>query len=131
MPRPRSLGAWLAGRPPPLGSYALLLARRAPGRRSSRAADRARPAALHVRQGRDRADLVTYAVFLILEDVIKLIWGVESLCASQPYGLLGNFDVAGLPYPSTTSLLVAVAIVVGASSPGALSAPGTASCCSR
>src|SRR5690606_17755197 len=31
--------------------------------------------------------LVTYAVFLILEDVIKLIWGVESLSAWQPYAL--------------------------------------------
>ena len=36
--------------------------------------------------------LVTYAVFLILEDVIKLIWGVESYFAYQPYALLGSID---------------------------------------
>jgi len=57
--------------------------------------------------------LVTYAVLLILEDVIKLIWGVESYSAFQPYGLLGNFDVAGLPYTVYDAMLVVVAILVG------------------
>ena len=58
--------------------------------------------------------LVTYAVLLILEDVIKLVWGVESYSAFQPYGLLGNFEVAGLPYTVYDAMLVVVAIVVGA-----------------
>ena len=58
--------------------------------------------------------LVTYAVLLILEDLIKLVWGVESYSAYQPYGLLGNFDVGGLPYTVYDALLVVVAIVVGA-----------------
>jgi branched-chain amino acid transport system permease protein len=40
--------------------------------------------------------LVTYSVFLILEDVTKLIWGVNPYNASQPYGLLGRVSVAGL-----------------------------------
>jgi branched-chain amino acid transport system permease protein len=57
--------------------------------------------------------LVTYAVLLILEDVIKLVWGVESYSAFQPYGLLGNFDVAGLPYTVYDAVLVVVAILVG------------------
>ncbi len=57
--------------------------------------------------------LVTYAILLILEDVIKLAWGVESYSAYQPYGLLGNFEVAGLPYTVYDALLVAVAIGVG------------------
>ena len=34
--------------------------------------------------------LVTYALFLILEDLVKLVWGVESYFVSEPYGLLGN-----------------------------------------
>lgn len=58
--------------------------------------------------------LVTYSVFLILEDVIKLVWGVESYSAYQPYGLLGNIDVGDLPYTVYDALLVIVAIVVGA-----------------
>lgn len=57
--------------------------------------------------------LVTYAVFLILEDTIKLVWGVESLSAYQPYGLLGNFELGGLPYTVYDAMLVAVAIAVG------------------
>ncbi len=57
--------------------------------------------------------LVTYAVFLILEDLIKLVWGVESLSAYQPYGLLGNFELAGLPYTVYDALLIAVAIAIG------------------
>ena len=50
--------------------------------------------------------LVTYSVFLILEDVIKLIWGVESYSAYQPYGLLGNIDLGGLPYTVYDAVLV-------------------------
>jgi branched-chain amino acid transport system permease protein len=57
--------------------------------------------------------LVTYALLLILEDLIKLVWGVESYSAYQPYGLLGTFDVAGLPYTKYDAILVGVAISVG------------------
>src|SRR4051794_35779737 len=34
--------------------------------------------------------IVTYAVLLILEDAIKLIWGVNPYFAIQPYALLGR-----------------------------------------
>ena len=34
--------------------------------------------------------LVTYALFLILEDVTKLIWGANPYFVSEPYGLFGN-----------------------------------------
>jgi branched-chain amino acid transport system permease protein len=57
--------------------------------------------------------LVTYSILLILEDLIKLVWGVESYSAFQPYGLLGNFEVAGLPYTVYDAILVVVAILVG------------------
>jgi branched-chain amino acid transport system permease protein len=40
--------------------------------------------------------LVTYAVFLILEDVIVLIWGPRSYAAYQPMIAVGNIDVANL-----------------------------------
>ncbi len=58
--------------------------------------------------------LITYALFLILEDVIKLIWGVDPYFISEPYGLLGSFDVADLTYPTYNLILVGVAIVCGA-----------------
>ncbi len=63
--------------------------------------------------------LVTYALFLILEDFIKLVWGVDPLFVQgpngeTPYALLGNFEIAGLSYPNYNLLLVGVAVATGA-----------------
>ena len=58
--------------------------------------------------------LITYALFLILEDVIKLIWGVDPYFIAQPYGLLGSFEAADLSYPTYNLILVGIAIVSGA-----------------
>src|SRR5467141_888439 len=57
--------------------------------------------------------LVTYALFLILEDVVKLIWGVNPYYIAQPYALLGSFQVAGMAYPTYNLVLVAAAIFFG------------------
>jgi branched-chain amino acid transport system permease protein len=49
--------------------------------------------------GRDEvvAALITYSLFLILEDVLILIWGTDGKSAYQPYTEAGSFTVAGLP----------------------------------
>ena len=57
--------------------------------------------------------LVTYAVFLILEDAMKLTWGVESYMPYQPRYLLGNVSIMGLPFVVYDLCLVALALVVG------------------
>ncbi len=57
--------------------------------------------------------LVTYALFLILEDVTKLIWGTESYVAYQPAYYLGTIDVFGIPYTVYKFLIIAVAIFCG------------------
>lgn len=57
--------------------------------------------------------LVTYALFLILEDVTKLIWGVNPFYVSEPYALFGNVDIGNMSYVGYDFVLVAVAIVVG------------------
>ncbi|HEU0202780.1 MAG TPA: branched-chain amino acid ABC transporter permease [Burkholderiaceae bacterium] len=57
--------------------------------------------------------LVTYAVFLVLEDTVKLIWGVESQMIPEPYALPGNFELGPLVYPVYNLLLVAAAVVTG------------------
>jgi branched-chain amino acid transport system permease protein len=57
--------------------------------------------------------LITYALFLILEDTIKLVWGVSPYFIAEPYGLLGSFDVVDLTYPYYNLILVGVAIVCG------------------
>ncbi|MCS7235716.1 MAG: branched-chain amino acid ABC transporter permease [Armatimonadota bacterium] len=53
--------------------------------------------------------LVTFSVFLILEDLTKLLWGVSPYYAYQPYQLLGQARVAGIDYPVYSFLLLVVA----------------------
>lgn len=108
------VGWWLARGYPPMASFALLaVAAILVGLVMGPLIERG---VLRLMYGRDEIVLVlvTYAVFLILEDVIKLVWGVESYVVAEPYGLLGSFEVAALTYPVYNLVLVGVAIVVGA-----------------
>ncbi|MGH9246296.1 MAG: branched-chain amino acid ABC transporter permease [Acidimicrobiales bacterium] len=57
--------------------------------------------------------LATYALFLILEDVQRLIWGGRSLRPFVPYGLLGQFRLADILYPRYFLLLFGVAVASG------------------
>ena len=57
--------------------------------------------------------IVTFALFLILEDVIKLIWGVDPYFISEPYGLLGTIEFSGLIYPAYNLILIGVSILTG------------------
>ncbi len=70
---------------------------------------------LRIFYGRDEVllVLVTYALFLILEDVTKIIWGVNPFYLSEPYALFGNVDIGKQSYIGYDFLLVIVAIVVG------------------
>src|SRR5215470_16411424 len=65
--------------------------------------------------GRDEVVLllVTYAVFLILEDVTKLIWGVNPIYATQPYELFGNLKFAGLYYVGYDLVLIPISAAIG------------------
>jgi len=56
--------------------------------------------------------LVTYAVFLMLEDVVTLIWGRESHAAYQPMVAAGSIDVGDLVLSNYDIGLVAIAAVV-------------------
>jgi len=58
--------------------------------------------------------LVTYAMFLILEDVTKLIWGTNPYFVSEPYGLFGNVNLGIQTYVGYDFVMVALAIGVGA-----------------
>jgi branched-chain amino acid transport system permease protein len=53
--------------------------------------------------------LVTYAVFLILEDVTVLIWGRQSYAAYQPMIAAGSVEIGDLVLSNYDILLVAVA----------------------
>jgi branched-chain amino acid transport system permease protein len=57
--------------------------------------------------------LVTYAMFLMMEDITKLIWGANPYYVSEPYGLFGNIDIGSQTYVGYDFILVALAVVVG------------------
>jgi branched-chain amino acid transport system permease protein len=59
--------------------------------------------------------LVTFAVFMILEDVQRLVWGVEPYAAPDLVSLLGTVDVLNVPYMSYQVILLpacAIAVLV-------------------
>lgn len=58
--------------------------------------------------------LVTYAIFLILEDVTKLVWGTESYVAWQPAYALGTLEIVGIPYTVYKFVIIGVAVLCGA-----------------
>jgi branched-chain amino acid transport system permease protein len=70
---------------------------------------------LRVFYGRDEVllVLVTYALFLILEDATKLIWGANPYFVSAPYGLFGNVPVGAQSYVGYDFALIAVAVACG------------------
>ena len=57
--------------------------------------------------------LLTFSILLILDDAMKLIWGMEPLFVSEPYSLLGSFSVVGIIYPWYDFALVGVSIIFG------------------
>lgn len=57
--------------------------------------------------------LVTYALFLILEDATKLIWGVNPYYAYEPYALFGNVNIGQMSYVGYDFFLIGLAVVIG------------------
>lgn len=106
-------GAWLRAGYPPMGSYAVLvLSALLVGAVVGPLIERG---LLRFCYGRDEVVLVlvTYALFLILEDAMKLVWGVEAWFVSEPYGLLGNVEFGPLSYPVYSAAVVVAAVAVG------------------
>jgi len=58
--------------------------------------------------------LATSAAFLMLEDAVILIWGVDPYFAYQPVSLLGILEIAGVPFDVYSLSMVGLALVVGA-----------------
>ena len=57
--------------------------------------------------------LATYAVFLILEDFMKLIFGVESYLPYQPRYFFGTIEIYGLVYVVYDLCIVLLSIIIG------------------
>jgi len=107
-------GAWMAGGRSPAGTYAMLLAAALlVGLVMGPLVERG---LLRLVYGRDEVVmvLVTYALFLILEDAVKLAWGVESYFVTEPYQLLGTVEVGPLSYPVYSGVIVLAAVATAA-----------------
>lgn len=65
--------------------------------------------------GRDEVAIVlaTFALFLILEDAVLLIWGTDAYPAFQPYSDMGTIDIAGVSFALYDLFLVVLALVIG------------------
>src|SRR5689334_20163341 len=57
--------------------------------------------------------LVTYAAFLILENLVLQIWGVDAYLAYQPNTLLGTTSIGGLAFSNYEMMLVPIAAGIG------------------
>ncbi len=57
--------------------------------------------------------LLTFSILLILDDSMKLIWGMEPLFVSEPYSLLGSFSVVGITYLWYDFALVGISVIFG------------------
>src|SRR2546422_8177604 len=58
--------------------------------------------------------LVTFGLLLVLEDVIRLLWGRTPLTASGLVDSFGLVSVGGLPYPVYNLLMIGVGIAAAA-----------------
>ena len=57
--------------------------------------------------------LTTFALFLILEDLIKVVWGIDPKFIDGPFSMMGNFEVMDITYAVYPFLLTAIAIGTG------------------
>lgn len=107
------VGWYFSGGHPPWGSFALFIgAAVLAGMLTGLVVERG---LLRWMYGRDEVVmiLVTYGVLLILEDVTKLLWGVDAYFAFQPYSLLGRMRLSGISFATYDLVLILVAGLVG------------------
>ncbi|QIE54278.1 branched-chain amino acid ABC transporter permease [Pikeienuella piscinae] len=57
--------------------------------------------------------LITYAIFLMLEDVTKMIFGVDPYYVFEPRNLLGNVELGSLFYVGYDLALMGLALICG------------------
>jgi branched-chain amino acid transport system permease protein len=57
--------------------------------------------------------LTTFALFLILEDVVRLIWGIEPYVVDGPFRMLGRLRIFGIAFAGYPFLLTGIAVVAG------------------
>ncbi len=57
--------------------------------------------------------LLTFGTLMLLEDVIKMIWGGQAYHASGPFEILGKLEIGGHVYPGYFLFVMLVASIIG------------------
>ncbi len=57
--------------------------------------------------------LLTFGALLVLEDVIKMVWGGQAYYASAPFDLFGTVSILGKVYPAYFLFVMVVTLVCG------------------
>ncbi len=58
--------------------------------------------------------LATYALILIFDDLVKMIWGAEYKSVSAPAALAGSLSIGGRPFPVYNLFVIAWALILAA-----------------
>jgi len=57
--------------------------------------------------------LITFGALLMIEDLIKMVWGGTAYYASKPFTALGSLDLPGFYYPAYFLLAIGVSAAAG------------------
>ncbi len=58
--------------------------------------------------------LATYALVLVIADVVRFIWGSQNRSVARPAGLRGSVDVLGATFPLYNLFIIVFALAIGA-----------------
>lgn len=57
--------------------------------------------------------LLTFGALMLLEDIIKMIWGGQAYYASAPFDFLGKVNILGNVYPAYFLFVMLIALIAG------------------
>jgi branched-chain amino acid transport system permease protein len=58
--------------------------------------------------------LATYAIVLIIADLVQAVWGASNRTVERPVGLDGSVDILGTPFAVYNLFIIVVALAIGA-----------------
>lgn len=58
--------------------------------------------------------LATYALVLVIADIVRYLWGSQNRAVTRPAGLRGSIDVLGSAFPLYNLFIIIFALVIGA-----------------
>lgn len=56
--------------------------------------------------------LLTYSFILVIDDLVKLVWGTEYKSLLRPEGLRGSLEIQGIIFPSYNVAIIVIGLVV-------------------